>query len=372
MPVIRSTCLRRSLVVVLALLALPATAAPTVYRMELGTISGLGAGGAMSSVMGMLSGGGVSSINRNLDLRLTSPTTLPADYQAVHTVPDAMRIGPQLPLKGEQWAGDDTAPGEFEGRILIYWGCSATVAKGQPEIVDLRAMADKLPPDIQEMLRQGKGQGNSGRLVQQAIRTIHWPGGDQSYRGIPENASAVGQHVVKTNFMAQEIRFELTPALDFLEPMGLKAGATELKAAVPLSWSALSRARGYDLTAMGSGDDKDTVIWLADRHKRPMLPASQHDCVIPAGIFATREVAIVNGLAHGPTQGFSFPPQKPGENKPLIWSATVRVQSMDNVMLGAQAAAAAEVRESATESAADAIIPGAGEVLKGMKGLFGR
>ena len=192
-------------------------------------------------------------------------------------------------------------------------------------------------------------------------RSIGWPQGDQNYRGIPDGASAVGDHVVKANFMKDDIRLALTPALDFLEPMGLKAQASDLKAAIPLTWNALNRARGYDLQAVSVGNDKDIVIWLAARNKSPMLPASQRDCPIPEGIFAKGEMAMLTGIAHGPVQGFSYPPQKPGEKKPLIWTATVNVSAFDSVMLGMEMAAAGAAQDAAT--------PGVGTLLKG---LFGR
>jgi hypothetical protein len=102
-------------------------------------------------------------------------------------------------------------------------------------------------------------------------------------------------------------------------------------------------------------------MWLAARNKSPMLPASQNECTIPEGIFAKGEMAMLTGVAHGPVQGFSYPPQKPGEKKPLIWSATVHITAFDSVILGMEAAATGAARESA--------MPGVGDVLKG---LFGR
>ncbi|MGB7502507.1 MAG: hypothetical protein WBM25_08945 [Azonexus sp.] len=351
----------RTLSLALTTLALPAAAAPTVYEMRLMTHSGMGAGG-MGGIMSMLSGGGGSSVSHNMDLRLASPGDLPADYQAAHTVPDAMRIGPQLPLQGERrGSGGSASEGEPDGRVLIYWGCSPTVPKGQPEVIDFRAMTGKVPPEIQAMARQSRSQGKAPRDASLPPRSIGWPQGDQNYRGIPDGASAVGDHVVKANFMKDDIRFALTPALDFLEPMGLKAQASDLKAAIPLAWNALTRARGYDLQAVSAGNDKDIVMWLAARNKSPMLPASQHECTIPEGIFAKGEMAMLTGIAHGPVQGFSYPPQKPGEKKPLIWSATVNISAFDSVMLGMEMAAAGAAKESA--------MPGVGDVLKG---LFGR
>ena len=353
----------RALCFTLGAVVLPASAAPTNYEMTLTTNAGMGAGG-MASVFGMMTGGMSSSISRHMDLRLTSPTDLPASYEAAHTVPEGMGIGPQLPLRGERRStGGNGEESDPDGRVLIYWGCSPTVAKGQPEVIDFRTMAGKLPPEIQAMARQSRSQGKGGAPdVLLPPRSIGWPGGDSNYHGIPENASAVGDHVVKTNFMKDDIRYTLAPALDFLQPMNLKARSGDLKAAVPLAWDALTRARGYDLQAVAAKDEKEIVIWLANRNKSPMLPASQHECTIPEGIFAKAEMAMLTSTAHGPVQGYSFPPQKPGEKKPLIWSATVRVMAHDSALLGMEAAAASG---SANESA----MPGVGDVLKG---IFGR
>lgn len=351
----------RTLTLALAALALPVAAAPTVYEMRLTTFAGMGAGG-MGGLISMFTGGGGSSIARNLDLRLTSPSDLPPSYQAAHTVPDGMRIGPQLPLQGERRSGGGSTPdGEPDGRLLIYWGCSPTVQKGQPEIIDFRTMASKLPPELQAMARQSRSQGKAPRDVSLPPRSIGWPAGDPNFKGIPDGATAVGEHVVKANFMNEDIRLPLTPALDFLEPMNLKARGSDLKAAIPLSWDALTRARGYDLQAVSANNDKDVVMWLAARNKSPMLPASQRECTIPEGIFAKGEMAMLSGTAHGPVQGFSYPPQKPGEKKPLIWTATVNITAHDSVLLGMEMAAAGAAQDAAT--------PGVGTLLKG---LFGR
>jgi hypothetical protein len=369
----------RTVLLALTALALPAVAAPTVYEMRLMTHAGMGAGGGMGGLMSMLSGGaGGSGVSHNMDLRLISPSDLPADYQAAHTVPEAMRIGPQLPLHGERRSGGGGSEGEPDGRVLIYWGCSPTVQKGQPEVIDFRALSGKVPPEIQAMARQSRSQGKgTPRDAALPSRAIGWPQGDTNFRGIPENASAVGDHLVKANFMNEDIRFAVTPALDFLEPMNLKAQASDLKAAIPLTWAALTRARGYDLQAVSAGNDKDVVIWLAARSKSPMLPASQRECTIPEGIFAKGEMAMLTGVAHGPVQGFSYPPQKPGEKKPLIWTATVNVSAVDSVLLGMDDAMRGSGRrdggdaqsKSAGESAVDAVIPGAGKLLQG---IFGR
>lgn len=359
----------------LALASLPvailstAHAAPANYEMHLTTYSGMGAGGA-SGMLGMMMGGG-SSVSKMMDLRLTNPADISSGYSAEHTVPEAMRIGPNLPLKGERRGkGGDSGPAgeEPDGKLLIYWGCSATVPKGQPEVIDLKAMSKRVPPEIAAMARQSrqrKGGGDSGETL--PPRTLWWPHGDTGFSGIPAESSAVGEHVVKASFMQQEIRYTLDKEMDFLEPMNLKAASSDLKAAIPLNWDKLSRAKGYNLNAVGATGEKEVVIWMAAKNKQPMLPGSQNTCTIPSGIFQKAQGAMTTGEAVGPTQGFAYPPQKPREKKPLIWAAKVRINSFDSVMLGMGDMA----RDAAGDAAADSVVPGGGSIIKSIKGLFG-
>lgn len=353
-----------------ALHAMTALAAPVNYEMNLRTASGMGAEGGAGSVLGMLFGGKGASVTRTMDLRLANPADIPDGYSATHTVPEAMHIGPALPLKGERRTtgeggrSEETQP---DGRVLIYWGCSVTVLKGQPEIIDFKALGARVSPEVMALAQRGRMAGGKGGAKDDAARTslpprtLGWPWGDNGFRGIPGNASAVGEHVIAASFMPQEIRFTLDKELDFLEPINLKTTATNTRAAIPLAWDALTRARGYDLSAVGANDEKELVLWLVAKGKSPMLPGRQHECTIPAGIFAKSQMTMVSAEAHGPAQTFAFPPQKPGEKKPLVWTARVRVNAFDNLLVGMQEAAG----DAAVESVAPA---GAGSLLKGLFG----
>ncbi len=342
-----------------------AVAAPVSYEMNLRTYSGMGAGGAVGMMGAMFGGGG--SVSKQMDLRLTNPADIPSGYQAEHVVPEGMRIGPSLPLKGER-RGGGTGSQEAErgeGKVLIYWGCGATVAKGQPEVLDIKAMGSRVSPEVAAMARQSRGgKGGDGETL--PPRTLWWPYGDKGFSGIPDNASAVGEHQVKASFMEQDIRYTLGKEMDFMEPMNLKASASDLKAAIPLQWASLPRAKGFNLNAVGAANDKEVIIWMAAKNRTPMLPGSQTTCTIPAGIFQKAQGAMVTGEVVGPSQSFAYPPQKPGEKKPLVWTAKVRVTGYDNVMLGMPGA-----RDAAEGAAADSVVPGGGGLVKGIKGLFG-
>jgi len=357
---------RSCLAAALAVTVQSVAAAPVNYEMNMQTLSGMSAGGA-SGMMSMMFGGKSSSVSHLLNLRMVSPTDLPPDYSANHQVPDALRIGPVLPLKGvRRGSGASDSEGDPDGRVLIYWGCSPTVGKGQPEVLDFRNLSGKVSPEIMAMARQGRSMGKSGgRGAHEETlppRALHWPNSDFDFKGIPDGASVVGEHVVKASFLTPDIRFTLNEGMDWLEPMNLKARASNTKVAIPLSWDALSRSRGYDLTGVGANGDKEVVLWLAAHGKSPMLPGNQRECTMPEGIFAKSEVVMVTAIAHGPTQGFAYPPQKPGEKKPLIWTATVRVKGFDSVMVGMEQAAG----DAAVESAAPAGVGGL------LKGIFGR
>lgn len=360
-------------VVLLAVGCAPAIGAPMQYEMDLRTYSGMGAGGVMGMVGSMFGKQG-TSVSKLMDLRLASPADIPDGYSAEHTVPDGMRIGPRLPLKGERRAtggsGGETTHDEPEGRILIYWGCSETVAKGQPQVIDVKAMSKSMSPEVMAMVQQAqsrKGGGKPSNSESLPPRTVWWPAGDPDFKGIPTEASAVGEHVVKASFMNEDIRYTIDGGLDFLEPLNLKADG-DLKSAVSLRWDGLSRVKGYNLNAVGA-TEKEIVIWMAERNKSPMLPASQTTCSIPAGIFEKTQMAMVAEEGVGPTGGFAYPPQEKGKPKrPLIWTARVRVSTSDTAMLGLQEAAAG----AAGDAAADSVVPGGSSVLKGLKGLFGR
>lgn len=370
----RTAILQTGFCILLSLATRSSLAAPVNYEMNLTTTSGFAAGGAMNT-LGMLFGGKGGSATRSMELRLTNPADIADGYQATHTVPAAMRIGPQLPLTGQRRSqggeAGETKESQPEGRVLIYWGCATTIPKGQPEIIDFKALAARVPPEVMAMTRQSRSGSRSANATVTSLppRTLSWPEGDTHFHGIPEEASAVGEHVVTASFMPQEIRYTLDADLDFLEPLGLATSAGSTRAAIPLTWQASSRVRGYDLHAVGSNGEKEVVIWLAAKGRSPMLPGRQHECTIPEGVFAKSPMAMVAAQAYGPLQGFAYPPRKPGEKKPLVWTVKVRITATDGLMVGMQDAAAGAARESAKDSAVDAIAPaGVGSALKSLFG----
>jgi hypothetical protein len=122
--------------------------------------------------------------------------------------------------------------------------------------------------------------------------------------------------------------------------------------------------------------------WLKEK---VLLPTSQIQCAIPAGIFAKAQGAMLRGIAYGQELNLAHPP-RPADKRIAWepeWAAKVRVKSLTMVMLGDQGGAAQRRPSGASNSGQDMQAPSAPEspkmpgmpglpdVGKALKGLFG-
>jgi hypothetical protein len=123
--------------------------------------------------------------------------------------------------------------------------------------------------------------------------------------------------------------------------------------------------------------------------ERIILPASTTQCAIPRGAFAGVDGGMVSMIAYGPELNLSHPPRPPKADASWQpeWVARVRVKSSGMTMLGMgdeDAAPRSKRRDRSSrepmpaeaqqprnreEEAAGAVIPDAGQMLRG---IFGR
>ena len=102
----------------------------------------------MGGFMGKMMGGPGFGPHRSLLLQLNSPRPLPQEPSASHDIPPGQKMGESLPLlipqQEKRKAEYERAPQERvekpKARMLIYWGCSETVGKGQPRVIDTEKM----------------------------------------------------------------------------------------------------------------------------------------------------------------------------------------------------------------------------------------
>jgi hypothetical protein len=369
------------------------------YWMDAATVN-LGIPGAeeaadmplLGSMMGNVFGGSKLGVmpGKWLDLALYTREK-PAGTQGTHAIPPGQKMGPSLPLEPvpkPQPGGTapDTSPENVErqkpkGRLLLYWGCSATVRPGQPRILD---MATASPTDFAKFF-VGRYAPERGATSQPG-RAI-WPNEKDKQR-VPKDASLRGDHAVSGEGVPASLRFAIGEPQDFMERLQLTAPG-DPKGAITASWNAVPTARGYFLSAMGGAND-DLILWSSSElpeaglglmdylsnaqvdqwiREKVLLPATTQQCAIPAGIYGQAGGAMVRGIAYGNELNLLHPP-RPADAKLLAawnpeWSLRVRVKSTAMTMLGQEAAAARETQKK--EEPANPL-----DLLKKGIGIFGR
>jgi hypothetical protein len=271
-------------------------------------------------------------------------------------------MGPSLPLEPvPKPTPGGTAPESREdlerqkpkGRLLLYWGCGESVRAGQPRILD---MATAGPMDFARFF-VGRYAPERGATSQPG-RAI-WPN-ERDRQRVPKDSSLAGEHAVSGEGVPASLRFAIGEKQDFMERMNL-AAAGDPKGPVTSSWTAVSAARAYFLSAVGGAGD-DLILWSSSEvpeaglglmdylanaqvdqwvKEKVLLPATTQQCAIPSGIFGNAGGAMLRGIAYGNELNLLHPP-RPSDAKLLAawnpeWTLRVRVKSTAMTMLGQDA-----------------------------------
>lgn len=374
------------------------------YWMDISTVSmagmdGMPGLGTLAGMMGGKSGGVVNSgfgatkgmsPGRWLDLAVMTQRK-PAGTQATQAIPPGQSMGASLTLLPvENTTAQATGgvkdsydvPEQPKGRILFYWGCSETVRAGQPKILDFSSAG------VQEyskfMVGRGVRQLGAAAVPGNAI----WPN-PQNRQSVPKGASLVGQHSVSGDGLPDSLQFAVPAAQDIMPALALAASGGGGNA-THVNWPSIATARAYFLNAMG-GSDQEMVIWSSSEVPEPgwglmdylgntnldkwltekvLLPATQTQCAIPAGIFAKTDGAMVQGIAYGQDLHLAHPP-RPTDRKVAWepeWTAQIRVKSL--AMLPLEQGGGASKMEP--QKPLMPAIPGLPDIGGALKGLFGR
>ena len=379
-------------------------------------------GGVMGGMVGMPGMGGVSfgatrgmMPGRWLDLAVVTQRK-PAGTEATQTIPAGQNMGPSLLLlpveaqpsvhkTGRESA--DEMPERPKGRILFYWGCSETVRAGQPRVLDFAkaGVEDYGKFMMGRAVRDTGAKATPGHAI--------WPN-EKQRRKVPANASLTGEHALSGEGLPASLKFAIGQAQDFMPKLAL-ANRGGGASATNVSWPGLPTARAYFLNAMSGSDnagEAEMVIWSSSEVPEPgwglmdyasnanvdkwltekvLLPASQTQCAIPAGIFAKAQGAMLRGIAYGQELNLAQPP-RPTDKRIAWepeWAAKIRVKSMAMATLG-EDGARGQPRASRSGSANQPqdnpgtdqpgvepekpktpAIPGLPDVGRALKGLFG-
>jgi hypothetical protein len=362
-----------------------------------------GGGGNPMAMLGSLFGGGGKGGNTFGQTQTMSPgrwvdVTLYTRNNA--QLPDAQQavpagfLSPALKLQSpKETRGTAPEPGDErvtepemerpKGKMLLYWGCGETVRAGQPRVVDF---ATATPADLAKFFQSRRA---TQRGTHSAVGRPVWPSADDT-RMVPAQASLAGEHAFTGAGVPEGFRFQLPAAQDLMPAIALKQ-TQQAAGSTLLEWQALPSARAYFVSAMGSREQNEMVLWtsseqpdigfgLLDYQTNPavdrwlkeqvLLPAQATRCVVPKGVF-TGQGAMLRMIAYGNELNLAHPP-RPTDTRIAwepVWAAKIRVKSVAMAMLGVDMPSAQPADAAASEPDAGQKKPGVKDVLRG---LFGR
>ena len=212
----------------------------------MGMPGGMGGGGGMNpmSALGGLFGGGsgaakntfghtqTGSAGRWVDVTLMTRAN-PSLSEAQQAVPagflsPALKLQAPTEVRTPAPVPDDDKVEEpnFErpkGKLLLYWGCGASVRPGQPKVLD---MATASAADLAKFFVSRRA---TQRGTHSAVGRPVWPSPADA-RMVPDNASLVGEHAFSGSGVPEGFRFRLPAGTG---PDAALAGAAVRPGAAP-------------------------------------------------------------------------------------------------------------------------------------------
>ena len=387
-----------------------------VYWMSVDTMSGMGAGMNVSSMMGAMMGGGGDSSTRTMNLQLGSSQSASGEPRAAHDIPSGLNMGPSLPLLTPRRAAtpgrnEDLPEGmeQPKGRMKIYWGCGDTVGAGQPVIIDFAKVAAGQRP---LNLVSRRVAGASGPAAGKNRTYGDWPNTEDS-KAVPAGASLRGEHLVKGNY-SPEIKFSIEERHDFMAPVSFSPLAKTPSGGMQVQWKAVPSATGYFATAMGAVEgSNDVVMWSSSEvqemggalmgfvppaevtrliREKVVMPPQTTECTVPGQVVKELGTGFLRFVAYGDELNLVHPPRPRDIKQPWeqVWAVKVRLKSSAGLMLAegmggmsreaggraerrpAQAQQPETPSQTQQQGSGSPVEQGVQEGLKALKGLFGR
>ncbi len=381
----------------------------------LGTRSATGRDGRHAAGIGNFGQTKQPNMGRWMDTALFAQKK-PGGTEATHQIPAGATVGaaplqlvtpPRESLTGRE---ESSYPERPTGRLLFYWGCGSQVRAGQPRVTDF----SKLGQADYNNFMQGRSVRDRGARAEPGHAI--WPNDRQNSR-VARTASLAGEHALTGDGVPANMRFSLGQQADFMPAMQVSAPG-RLNESIRVNWQPVANARAYLLVAMSGtetrGGGAEAVFWSSSeppesgmglmdyisnpnvdkwQAERVLLPASQTNCEIPAGIFAKSDGAMLQSIAYGHETHIVHPPRPANPKTPWTpeWAVQVRTKSQSMTALGEERTSGSrgraeqrgspraaeqrpvEQRPAEAEKPAGGLIPGLpGGVGDVLKGIFGR
>ncbi len=328
----------------------------------------------MDGLAGRMMGGRGFGPHRDILLQLNSPQPLPKEPSAGHDIPSGQKMGETLPLliplreKARQEEYEKVPEERVEkpkARMLIYWGCSETVGKGQPRVIDTEKMG---PADFGKALTGHMPSPQYPPSPRSGMIYAEWPN-KESRVEVPRDSSLQGSQLVHGNYLP-DIKFSIDRMHDFMDPVKFTSVKGELTESIRFAWKDIPTAIGYFATAMAHNEKTgETIIWSSSELPDPgfglmnYLPSTDvrkfikekvvmnpdtTSCSIPKGIFSNAGGGMIQFIAYGEDMYASYPPKPKDPKTPwnLIWSVKLRLKSTGMTPLTGSEEKASEPRRS--------------------------
>ena len=264
---------------------------------------------------------------RKLNVRLWSPNIAPKDAVATLVPPKGLKLPAKLQLELYRPEPGKVENGEFDPdqiedfTIKNYWGSSATVKPGQPDIFRW----DGLTEEQQAVMRAeaNKASKKQSYFYKENWTTGYWPTGKQP-GAIAKNASLVGKYALTTNYTGN-VELTVPDTVEFLA--AIEMSSPNLGEKIPFDkeiifqWKPIPGILGYNAMIIGMQGKNTLITWSSSEIKTgmgvqwdylemaevaafvastAMMAPDRTEVIVPAGIFQDCDTVMFMMTGYGP------------------------------------------------------------------------
>jgi hypothetical protein len=293
--------------------------------------------------------------HRALTVRLWSPGIAPDNATASLAIPDGLKLGPKLDLelyrpKPSEGEGADVGgpgnPVNPEMTIKRYWGSSATVKPGQPDVIEFKG----LTPEQKALMRANaaKMRRSNSYFYKPDWTTAYWPTEKQP-GAVEDDAALTGHYALSTTYTGN-VELDVPSNVNFLAPIEMSSPKLEkvvdLGDAIVFRWSGIPNALGLHANIFGMNQDTKTITMWSSSEVKPdmglsydylqmaevrdlvgkniLMAGDRVDVTVPAGIFKDCDMVMFQMIGYGPGAAID-------KGQPL---PRVQTKTTLNIMLG--------------------------------------
>jgi len=262
---------------------------------------------------------------RKLTVRLWSPSIAAKNAVATLAIPTGLKLGEKLNLdlyrpEGQQSTGGKGDPGAIpDFTIYRYWGSSATVKDGQPEVIKFAALS----ADEKAAMRTQAQKASGSYFYKEGWTTGYWPTDKQPGK-IDADAALTGGYALTTNYTGN-VDIDVPETIKFLDPIQFSSpkltAKVDLTKAMVFKWKAVPGVLGYHAIISGMKGKNTLITWSSSEVKESsmidwdymqmsdvrrlvkdtvMMEPTRTEVTAPAGIFKDCDSVLLLMIGYGP------------------------------------------------------------------------